>query len=208
MPSSVISFQMDKGWKRMARAVDSKRFSAQVRKHVALETRRNAQRAVKAIRKNIKSGDFEKNAPLTIHIKGSSKPLIDNGDLWKALAIDVSAWNQAFVGILKSDRMYDIAAFLHEGGTVRVTDRMRAMFRMLWFVSQGGDPGILTGRARELWERQPGGWYPLKESTTAIRVPGRPFITKVFSDAAFKNEMEAAWERAIERAFKAVTGGG
>jgi len=202
-----IDFKLDKGWKRMAKAVDKKKFQARVRQHVALETRRNGQRGAKAIRQSIKRGDFAANAALTKAIKGSSKPLVDNSDLFKAVTFKVGSWDEAFVGVLRTDDSFNIAEMLHEGGEIKVTAKMRGLFYVLWLVSQGADPSILSGRARELWERMPRDWKPLKASTTVIRIPKRPFITNIFNDPAFIKVVHEGWEKAVKRAFRDAAAG-
>jgi len=204
--ASKITFEMDKGWKKFAKAVDKKKFGGMIRKHVALETRRNAQRAAKAIRKRIQGGEGAPNAPLTIFIKHSSKPLVDDGDLFKAITFQIATWDEGWAGILRSDAEFGLAEFLHEGGTIKVTNKMRALFQIIWETSMGADPSKLRGRAAELWARQPGGWLPLKKSTTQIEVPGRPFIQRVFEDDEFIRLMKENWEKALARAFKEASG--
>lgn len=78
------------------------------------------------------------NSPLTILIKGSSRPLVDHGDLRQGIttAVEVSRGKvHGAVGVLRKaktrgaggrfQKATNIASALHEGFTVRVTPEVR-----------------------------------------------------------------------------------
>jgi hypothetical protein len=202
-----ISFKMNAGWKRMMRATDPGRFDSVLQNHVGAGTQRAALLAEKTMREGIRKGGFAKNASLTIHIKSSSTPLIDTGGLLRAITSKADRWDVGFAGILRSDELFEIAEMLHEGGSIRVTEKMRNMFQLLWFVSKGSaDPGVLTGAARELWNRQPGGWFPLRESTSAIRIPPRPFVKRAFESFSLKQGVKREWNDSLRRVFAELAG--
>jgi hypothetical protein len=77
---------------------------------------------------------------------------------------------------------------------------------MLWLKSQGAKIN-LTGRAAELWEMKPYGWYPLRESTDAIIIPRRPFIEQAFKDPALRKDVEERWEAGFRTLFKELAQG-
>jgi len=107
--------------------------------------------------------DLAANHPFTVALKGSSKPLIDKGDLIGNVTISPKLW-VTFVGILRgtqkkgsSGKKVDLVniAYMQENGyQIKVTDKMR---------------GFLAFH----------GLY-LKETTTHLIVPPRPFIKPVF----------------------------
>lgn len=193
-------------WEKLAKLADPVKLKRGLRRHVRLANQRVAQEAIGTIRQYIKAGKYEKNAPLTVEIKGSEKPLVDRGfTLFQAISKKEINWRLIFVGILKTDRFYNIGAALHEGTTIKVTPRMRAMFDALWRASVGMlDPSALRGRARRLWERKKH-WLPLKSGTTAIILPRRPFIDKPLRDRGLRLRARKHWEHAYWQALKEQT---
>lgn len=190
------------GFAELQMRLNPARFTAALRKEVRRATALNGKLAVREVRKVIKGGMEPTNAPLTVMIKRSSKPLVNHGDLWAAIASTVVDDYTAFVGVNRKNGAYDVAVGLHEGTTTRVSEKMRMMFRNLWEASQGTlDPSHLTGRAAELWARMPGGWLPLKKDTQFIVTPPRPFIVAAFRSPELHAQARANWEAAVQRAF-------
>ncbi|MGD9749386.1 MAG: hypothetical protein AB7W59_00160 [Acidimicrobiia bacterium] len=203
----MIRFTKDAGWRKMERALDHAAFESTLRRNMRVATQLNGHLAEAAVRRAIRAGSFAPNASLTIAIKGSSKPLVDQGSgIFQAITSEVIDDFRVFVGVLRADEHYDIALALHEGATISVTPAMRGMFFMLWLASQGSKPSSeLTGRAAELWERMPGGWLPLKSSTTAIVIPGRPYLANAFNEATLRARVQRNWERAVAKTFRELS---
>lgn len=197
-------FKMDSGWRDYAKAIDEKKFLPILKKHVERETYRAALMMQKRVRASIRGGKYTPNAALTTMIKGKGKkPLVDGGDLFQAIAVVKKSWSTFFVGVVRTHDQYNIAVAIHDGRKVAVTDKMRKLFWVLWLASTGSiDPSSLSGRAAELWERAPGGWKPLRPSTTHIVIPPRRFIMRVFERKAAKALIEKRWRNAIKRAIK------
>lgn len=169
----------------------------EVQKTVGKATGRNAQLLLKAIRKAIQSGNYAPNAALTVDIKGSSKALVDSGNLFQAITATQQSPTVAFVGILRTDEAFNVGVAIHEGFTTKVTEKMRGLFFILWLASQGSVPsGELTGRAKELFARFQG-WKPLNEDTTEIRVPARRFIGDPFENSGLKRKIVVNWNNAV-----------
>ena len=205
-----MSIVMDKGWKQYAVAIDTKGFDKAMKLHLRKATKKNGLMMVKAIRQTIKGGAFEPNKALTVAIKGSTKPLVDRGDLFQAITYKMYGDTTVFVGVLKTNGEYNIAAMLHEGTAIKVTKAMRGLFFILWQASEGKvDPARLTGRATELFERMSSGWKPLKESTTTIVVPARPFIKVSFDNPELLAKATENWSKAVADAMaeRAKAGG-
>lgn len=168
-----------------------------VMRHVGRATGRNALWLLREIRKGIQAGKFDANAPLTEAIKGSGKPLVDKGELFKSIAMHQQSPTVAFVGILKTDKAYNLGVALHEGFTVDVTKRMRGLFFVLWLASIGAIPaGDLTGRAADLFQKYKS-WKPLGDKTTAIRVKPRRFIADVFNQKGVQKRIVTNWKNAL-----------
>lgn len=169
----------------------------EVERKVRRATGRNGLLVLKAIRKRIQADKYAENAELTEAIKGSGKPLVDFGDLFQAMAMHQPDAKTVFVGILKTDDAFNIGVALHEGKVIKVTDKMRGLFFVLWLASVGGiDPAELKGRAQELFRRYKH-WKPLDEETTEIRIPARRFIGEAFEAGGLKRKIVVNWKNAV-----------
>ena len=190
-------------WVGFKKAMDPRRLTPELQRSMKLATMRNGKYAERAVRKLLQEGIRPPNADLTIAIKGSAKPLVDTGfGIFQAITSVVVSDTEVFVGILRKDSSYDIGVALHDGVTIKVTDKMRWMFWALWQASMGKrDPNTLTGRAAELWSRRPGIWLPLRDSTVAIKIPPRPFLEAAFQDPELKRLVTKSWEKAIQSAI-------
>jgi len=202
-------FKMDKGLQKMMLAIDPKKMDATLKKHLRRASGLNGLVAVKEARKVIQSGTgLDRNAALTVAIKGENKPGVGlTGELFRAITHKVIKDTEVFVGVLRTDEDFNIAKIVHEGVTIPVTPAMRGMFFYLWKTSIGDmEPSELTGRAAELWEHNQT-WYPLKESTTAIVIPSRPFMDLAFKVSGLKKKVEGNWTMALRAAMKERAGG-
>jgi hypothetical protein len=155
---------------------------------------RIGQAAVKSLKKGMTEGApggqrYAPNHPFTIARKGSSKPLINHGDLRNSITSRVIDGATVFVGVLRTAKgreghpLVNIAA-VHELGDgqggdlyIKVTPKMRA-----WFHRQG---------------------LHLKNSTKYIRILRRPTFEPVF-----EAEKENWQELFIETVLKGTLGGG
>lgn len=121
----------------------------------------------KGIRNQAPGGQpFEPLTEFTIRNKGSSKALIDHGDLVNSITFKVDPARMAvFVGILRTARsrnpesgeiyLANIGRVHEEGAIIPVTPRMRAFFLYRWGIK-------------------------LKSSTLYISIPARPFLKPTF----------------------------
>jgi len=196
-------------WGKLSRAFRKHQFSSAMRKHIRRATELNGLLGVRTIRKVIQAGNFKPNKPLTTAIKGSTKPLVDNSSsLFQAIGQKIVDDKTVFVGVLKTDRFYNVGVALHEGTEITVTQRMRNLFYVLWKVSIGDwQPSKLSGRAAELWERMPGGWERLKPNTPAIVIPSRPFVKAAFDLPDLRKKARKNWEAAVNAAMREITKG-
>lgn len=193
------------GIKRWLKALDPKAFTQNMRTNVRTATVLNGKIGEAYLRKMIQNsaGKLKPNAPLTKQIKGSAKPLADQGLLFQAITSKVTDDFTVFVGVLRTSEAYNLVETLHDGKVIKVTPAMRGMFFMLWKASIGEiDPSKLTGRAAELWKRKPGGWYPLRDDTVVVVLPSRPFIRLVFQNPQFKKLVKDNWTKALAASFK------
>jgi hypothetical protein len=205
MTGSEIKFSVDlKGFEKWAKMLMPQSYDRHFRAHIPRATGQNALFFAAGLRKTIQSSKgLTPNAPLTQAIKGADKPLVDYGDLFKNITHQKIDELSYFVGLKRTEKDFDVAKFVTEGGAIPVTDRMRSMFFFLWKASEGNfDPGKLTGRAQELWSRKSGGWLPLAESTTVIVIPERNFVAITMADPSLKKKLEQNWQRAMGFVFR------
>ncbi len=191
-----------------------------VDREIARATRFNAMKVVRAIRKNIQEGEHTKNAELTVLLKGSSKPLVNKGELYKSITYKVVSAYRAEVGVLRTSSTVNTALVVHEGATIKVTDAMRGLFHAIARYSVGElEYSELGKRAQELADglkfgtkrgrdKRTGrfksvkvGFAPLKASTTRIKIPGRPFMREVIEDPVLQMQVMENWARAVTYAI-------
>ena len=120
-----------KGFERLKRVLDPKRVSRDLPKHVKEANQILGIWLVDQIRRGIRERQFDSNAPLTKILKNSDLPLVDHGDLLGSTAYEHRGPFILDVGVLKRESEANVAAILHEGATISVTDRMRKFFRYL-----------------------------------------------------------------------------
>jgi len=190
-------------WEKLQRQLSDDGFRTKVTAEMKRATRTNAAIVRREVKESLRGGSYAANAVLTRFIKGSSRPLVDTGQLFKAIAFRSTSPFRAEIGVLKGHHSANIALIVHEGATIPVTPAMRGMFALLEDVSEGRrEPGRLTGRARELYARQEKGWKALRPSTTAIRIPPRRFFLPVIQNAELHRLLAKNW---LAAAAAAVT---
>ena len=208
-----IKFKMDTPrFLRFIRYMLTKEGEQIITRHLSKATKKNGLEVVKLTRQIIKAKPFAKNADLTVALKKSSMPLIGSANqLFRAITSKPISDLEVFVGVLKASSAYNIAETVHgsigqpSSKIIPVTKKMRGMFYLLYKASI--DPTVvsdLTGRAKELWDLKPGGWYPLKQSTTSIRIPSRPFMEITFRDPKMIQILKRNWEKGLDDAFKEI----
>ncbi len=182
-------------------ATDANSFARRLQRNVRRATALNALAAAKEMRKMIQSGNFKENAPLTVALKHSTKPLVEGGDLFQSITVQEINEDEQFVGVLRTEGDFNLVKILHEGVSIPVTPQMRWMFLLLAKASDGTmDPAKLEGRAAELFSKFQG-WKPLAASTTTIVIPERPFVRATFESVELIKLCQANWAAACQAAL-------
>ena len=203
-------FKKTKDWKKFESAFGPKARRI-IKRHMLRATLLNGKILERKIREAIQAGNFLPNAPLTEAIKRDNKPLVGvetGAQLFKAITSksvtgDTPFKSAVFVGILRTNQFYNVARTIHDGKTIRVTERMRGLFLALSLASQGKiDRGQLSQRGRDLFDYMNKGWKPLRKSTTRIVIPPREFISGAFKDGSAKKLARRNWQQALQAAFK------
>ncbi len=167
------------------------RMATEMERSIGTATRKNALMLERALKKGIQSSapggkKFKKLHPFTIAEKGSSKPLVDSGELMNAITHRMISKFDAMVGLLRNAPHAGARGtaiglinlgWLHEHGyAMKVTPRMRAVM---------GKRGLRIG-----------------ESTTVIKVPARPFVRPIYEDHAMQLAFVAEYDNAVKKLFK------
>jgi hypothetical protein len=203
---ATTAFKLVGDWKKLQKAFDPRVFQAKNKKHIERATKINGLLAVRTARETMADPSlYKENAPLTIAIKGSTKPLIDDGDLRKAITHKVVDTFTVFVGVLRTHAFSNIAEKLHEGVVIPVSRKMRNMFRLLWLKYQlslrGKESELkLTGRAEDLWEDYKGPWYRIRKPNIVIKA--RRFFKFAFENPELLKKVEENWILAIARTLR------
>lgn len=181
------------GFEDLMKALDPRAFQRRLKTQIKKAMIANAKIAEGEVKRDIYAGvAFDPNSQRTIAIKGSGRPLVDKGDLAKAIEGEVVRWDLAVIGVLRSKEVTgedgktkdvkNVAAIVHEGAVVKVTDKMRAFF------------GAMS-------RKYPGKWFPLADSTTVIIIPPRRFLMSAVKKS-LQPRMKARWEEAVRKAMK------
>ena len=207
-----VKLDLTGDWGKLGQVLDKKKWQSLLERNINRATLANALLVRKEIRRRIKGKSYSPNAKLTILLKGSTTPLVDESLMWQAVTTVLVDAYTAFVGVRRTARtngqgLADVAAIVHEGTEMRVTPAMRGLFFILSLATRSAQPKkppVLTGRAKELYEKLGGRGriYPLSPTTTKIRIPGRPFIKVVVEDRAIKARCIINWQKAVEASFK------
>ncbi|MBI2931818.1 MAG: hypothetical protein HYY16_09215 [Planctomycetes bacterium] len=148
---------------------------------------RNAQKALRRAGEELASDirtrilDGKEMKPLhgfTIEQKGSSKPLIDDGDLLGSVGVRFVEELAVFVGVNRRAEDGTNIAAIHErenGTRVPVTPKMRA---------------FLHARG-----------FHLKPETTELFIPGRPFVKPAYRDFRERRTAEKLTTELVEETF-------
>jgi hypothetical protein len=191
---ATVSLKLE-GFKEAIARIGPRVFRRRLKKNLRVASKRVGLMAEREIKEGINSGRLKANAPLTEAIKGSSRPLVNTGQLVRSVTSKVGSFDEVFVGVLRSRAIRDpntgkvrdvkeIAAILHQGAVIRVTEQMRRFFFAM---------------ADQFPER----WKPLSSSTKVIVIPPRPFLKFATTPKAIRRYKQE-WEQAVEKTLRGV----
>lgn len=158
------------------------------------------------MRKKIRSGSFAPNAGMTKDMKGSSKPLVDEGRLFKAITWVSNATIKGpviSVGVMRASDAANVAMIVSKGATIVVTPRMSGLFKALHAASTGKKMTLKSERANELLAKSKGVIPALQVGTTLI-IPPRSFALETLKDPIVATIIEKEFSTAVLRALAAM----
>lgn len=187
------------GFDELKKKVQPKSFEKRLQRNVKKATRKVGLLAVRKVKTDIRQKKVKpsKLSGLTVAIKGSTKALVDTGELLKSIISQLVAWNIVLVGVLKNRAVRDeltgqtkdvimIAKILHDGADIPVSDKMRRFF--FWLANSEASP--VKGKI-----------HALKPSTRMIHVPARPFMKGILDKSA-RDEYRKVWQAAVNKTLR------
>lgn len=168
-------------------------------------TKKAVQFVIAEIQNRIRAGRYRKLSPLTRMMRTlegySTTPLLRRGALVRSITGDVETAWKASVGLLSTfgsqrgrdpttgkfkkgeQRESNLGRLLHDGGLIKVTDKMRQAFaRRMKRAALKNNASLLP---------------PQKKGKGYIKIPPRPFIKDVFDDPAVMKKIEEIYYQEI-----------
>jgi hypothetical protein len=209
-------FTPGKGWRVFAKAINPKLNQAMLQKHVGRATEANGALVRRRVRANIRGGvGMAENAPLTALLKGGKRPIIGTPglDMFNAITYELQDWRVVAVGVKRTagDGEVNVAEIVHDGKTIQVTPKMRALFWILWLASKGRiEYSELTGRAKEIFDQTNGakGIKPIGKGTKEIVIQPRPFLKATIEEDETQKAVRTNWHNAVKATIAEMTKAG
>ena len=188
-----VTIKLGKGWKELRQW--TRAFEGRLEKALLQAMKKSLQLAKARIIENIEVGNFKKNSELVTFLKRvrgmNLTPLIGNkNSLIKALATSVDTPYKGRVGLRfnrlgsRGGKASNIGELLHEGGTIRITKKMRRSFAR--FI------GALEKEFNFKLTHSPKG-------DSIIRIPARKFIQDVIESDSFQKDVDKIFTEEIRR---------
>lgn len=200
-------------WDEVIGALDPTVWNATLRKHVVKAHRLVGLAWQTSARRAIRREDYAPNSPITIILKGSSTPLVADGDLFQGLSYQVasgggSATTTLRLGVVRgragmNDDRINVAHVLHEGATIDVGANpqvRRKVWAMVGSALRGA--GKLKASQRQSVLKAAGVLGGGGAPRSVWVIPARPFITAPASDGGFQTAARRAYTAAVERALR------
>jgi hypothetical protein len=148
----VATLKLTGAWASYLKVLDPVEFQERLEHEVRRANDRIGRQFMARARRAIRDGKYAPNSPITVILKGSSKPLVDKGDLAQQISYEIVSWNEVRVGLTRAkvgSKNVNLGMILHEGATIDV-EKHPAVRRRLWaMVREALGPGRkLNGRQR------------------------------------------------------------
>lgn len=123
MSGDLLAVKLIGGWEGFDELLNSDKFYRRLTRNINRANKKIGRRFVRDARRKIRAKAYTQNSALTVILKGSSKPLVDKGNLFQSISFDQPNPWVVRVGVIKSQaggKMVNLAAILHEGATIDV----------------------------------------------------------------------------------------
>ena len=144
-PAPKATLSLTGQWRQFVDGLDGNKFQRRLHAELLRANELIGKRFQRAARGMIRAAAYAPNSPLTVILKGSSKPLLDKGDLYQAITYEVEGPYAVKVGVikhrLKGATTLDVAWILHEGATINVAQHPKVR-RKMWAMLRERMAGI------------------------------------------------------------------
>lgn len=218
-------------WDAYLKAMDGKGFAHRLAGFTLKAGERVGRDFIARARKAIRAGVYAPNSPVTVILKGSSKPLVDHGDLFQGITFQVVDPYNVRLGIMRArsgDKLVNIGLVLHEGATIDVKANPRVRMAVWAKIRSRVSPDALAAlnarqrksvtaaastlgvrrRSGRAWtERQRRWWFAQMHGPKAAArdvwiIPPRPFLSSIAESADFQAVILRHYTDAIKAAFQ------
>lgn len=206
--------KLDKEWADLLDTLDGPKFEKRLGRALQMAHGRIGRQFQGDARRAIRSGDYAPNSPMTVILKGSSKPLVDNGDLALSITYDQPDEYQLRLGVMRSsatDKEINVALVLHEGATIDVAKhpkvRMAVWAKMKDSMAQYRRADKRFKKARAIKGAAALMGTGAKGGSKDIWViPARPFILAAVDNPVFERFIADQYAKAVKAAFRTKKG--
>lgn len=200
---ALTSLKMTGDMEAFKKFVNPNTFSADINMAIRRATIRNSLFLVNRIKNNIRNREFNSNSELTLAMKNSDLPLLNQKNLWKAIDHKLQDSFTSEIGIIKDAgstgsqfgkaksqiNLKTLVELMEDGYTITVTDKMKRAIVIALEEKSPRKKGSSTAASRV---------RSIKSGTTLI-VPSRKVFTKVFlEDPTIEKVLQANWRKALE----------
>jgi len=188
----VSGVRLTGGWSSLVDALDPSRVMPRLERNMATAGRRTGQEFQRRARAAIRGRQYAPNSPITALLKGSTAPLVADGDLFQSLTYKVvSPYNVRF-GIMRDavgTERITLGELLHDGATIDVNANPRIRMAVMAKLRAKGPRGVSLARG-------------LGNSGGLWKIPGRPFITAIVESSSFDAVIEEHYAGAVRATFR------
>lgn len=200
---ALASLKMTGDMEAFKKFVNPNTFSADIQAAIKRATIRNSLFLVNKIKENIRNREFDSNSELTLALKNSNLPLLNQKNLWNAIDHQLRDSFTSEIGIIKNAdstgsqfgkvkskiNIKTLVELMESGYTITVTDKMKRAIAIALKEKSPRKKGSSTAASRI---------RSVKSGTTLI-VPPRKLFTKVFlEDPTIEKVLQANWRKALE----------
>lgn len=205
MANKFASLKMVGDIKNFEKFTNPGTFSADIKRVIEKAMIRNSLFLIKRIKDNIRDNEFDSPSELTLALKNSNLPLLNQRNLWKAVDFKLLNSFTSEIGIIsekgstgsqvgkaKSEiNIKTLVELMEEGYEITVTDKMKKAIA----IALSEDKTRSGSRKKSVGSLKTGSTYT---------VPSRKVFTKVWEgDATVNRVLGQNWRRALESMWKA-----
>lgn len=193
-------------WRELEAALNPTDFKRRLDRELVRSFGRIGMKFVALARREITREQYRPNSPITVILKGSSKALVDRGQLFQAITHQVGLDGRSLrLGIVKrrtTPEVVDLALVLHQGAVIDV-GRHPQVRRKVW--AMVGEAlrasGLLSASRRGAVQRAAVSLGGGSGRSDLWIIPGRPFLEQPLASPEFqayaRSELAAAAKRAL-----------